>query len=113
MDTKLNGYTNGQTSLWPAQDTNGHASSNEILIHGLDGEPSIEELEHELPVVGDGQFEMRELLSRVVQSLYAELTEMAETYVFSHHLRPTTLNLKSTGFQACRIPLASVQSRTG
>ncbi|KAL0581807.1 mediator complex subunit [Marasmius crinis-equi] len=42
-------------------------------------EPSLEELERELPVVLDGQVPLGELLSRVTQSIYAELTEMAET----------------------------------
>ena len=86
MDTKLNGYTNGQATVLPSRDTNGHVTANDVLIHGLDGEPSIEELERELPGVGDGQLEMREVLSRMVQSIYAELTEMADTYVFYHYL---------------------------
>lgn len=40
---------------------------------------SLAELEAELPMVYDGQVEMRELLSRMMQAIYAELTEMAET----------------------------------
>lgn len=39
----------------------------------------VEELERELPTVHDGQVPLSELLSRVVQGIYAELTEMAET----------------------------------
>jgi len=39
------------------------------------GEP----LEVELPVVDDGQVQLRDLVSRVVQACYAEMTEMAET----------------------------------
>ena len=42
-------------------------------------ESSIEELEKELPVVLDGQIPLGDLLSRVVQSIYAELSELAET----------------------------------
>ncbi|KAK7045730.1 mediator complex subunit [Paramarasmius palmivorus] len=42
-------------------------------------EPTIEELERELPSVLDGQIPLGELLSRVVQTIYAELSEMAET----------------------------------
>lgn len=42
-------------------------------------EPSIEELERELPYVDDGQIALGDLLSRVVQSIYAELSELAET----------------------------------
>ncbi|KAF9559893.1 MED14-domain-containing protein [Agrocybe pediades] len=40
---------------------------------------TLEELESELPVVYDGQVPLGELLSRVVQSIYAELSELAET----------------------------------
>jgi len=36
-------------------------------------------LEAELPVVDDGQIPLSELVSRVVQACYAEMTEMAET----------------------------------
>jgi hypothetical protein len=39
----------------------------------------VEELERELPEVYDGQIPLGDLLSRVVQAIYAELTEMAET----------------------------------
>ncbi|RDB24861.1 Mediator of RNA polymerase II transcription subunit 14 [Hypsizygus marmoreus] len=42
-------------------------------------EPTIEELERELPTVYDGQIPLGDLLSRVVQSIYAELAELAET----------------------------------
>ncbi|KAF9497312.1 MED14-domain-containing protein [Pleurotus eryngii] len=42
-------------------------------------EPSLMELESELPQVNDEMVPLGELLSRVVQSIYAELTEMAET----------------------------------
>lgn len=39
----------------------------------------VEELERELPVVDDGQIDLSDVLSRVVQAIYAELTELAET----------------------------------
>jgi mediator of RNA polymerase II transcription subunit 14 len=42
-------------------------------------EPSLEELEQELPMVYDGQIRLGDLLSRVVQQIYAELSELAET----------------------------------
>ena len=42
-------------------------------------EPSLDELEQELPMVYDGQIRLGELLSRVVQQIYAELSELAET----------------------------------
>lgn len=47
----------------------------------IDIQPSQEELESELPVVYDGQVPLGELLSRMAQSIYAELVELAETYV--------------------------------
>ncbi|KAI0258685.1 MED14-domain-containing protein [Gloeopeniophorella convolvens] len=46
--------------------------------NGLD-EPPIELLEAELPVVDDGQVSLSEIVSRLVQACYAEMTEMAET----------------------------------
>jgi mediator of RNA polymerase II transcription subunit 14 len=46
--------------------------------NGFD-EPPIELLEAELPAVDDGQVPLSELVSRVVQACYAEMTEMAET----------------------------------
>lgn len=42
-------------------------------------EPTLEELERELPVVHDGQVPLGELVSRLAQTIYAELTELAET----------------------------------
>lgn len=39
----------------------------------------IEQLELELPPVYDGQIQLSELLSRMVQGIYTELAEMAET----------------------------------
>ncbi|CAK5281368.1 unnamed protein product [Mycena citricolor] len=40
---------------------------------------SVEELERDLPVVYDDQIPLGELLSRVIQNIYAELSELAET----------------------------------
>ncbi|KAJ7690643.1 MED14-domain-containing protein [Mycena rosella] len=51
---------------------------NGVHRNGLD-QPTLEELEQELPVVYDGQVALGDLLSRVVQSIYAELSELAET----------------------------------
>ena len=45
----------------------------------FESEPPIELLEHELPTVRDGQYPLADVVSRVVQACYAELTEMAET----------------------------------
>jgi hypothetical protein len=60
-----NGYVNGEQD--PPQ------------ANGFD--ITIETLEAELPVVEDGLMPLGELVSRVVQACYAELTDMAETYV--------------------------------
>ena len=49
--------------------------------NGLPHSPSQEELERELPLVQDGQVPLSELVSRMAQAMYAELTELAETYV--------------------------------
>lgn len=56
------------------QTTNGNG-------HHLNGhhEPPIEVLEQELPIVYDGQIPLGDLLQRVTQAIYAELSEMAET----------------------------------
>ncbi|KAJ7668443.1 mediator complex subunit MED14-domain-containing protein [Mycena polygramma] len=43
------------------------------------GQASLEELEQDLPIVYDGQVMLGDILSRVVQSIYAELSELAET----------------------------------
>ncbi|KAG6862349.1 hypothetical protein C0995_016047 [Termitomyces sp. Mi166 len=42
-------------------------------------EPTADELERELPVVMDGQIPLGDLFSRVMQAIYAELAELAET----------------------------------
>ncbi|KAG8219149.1 mediator complex subunit MED14-domain-containing protein [Butyriboletus roseoflavus] len=56
------------------------------VLNGLTGnghlehEPAVEQLNMELPVVHDGQVGHSEtLLSRVMQAIYAELSELAET----------------------------------
>jgi mediator of RNA polymerase II transcription subunit 14 len=60
-------------------------TAKSALLNGLHTDdtfgPTIEELERELPVVYDGQIPLGDLLSRVVQSIYAELSELAETWV--------------------------------
>ena len=52
-------------------------------------EPTQEELELELPVVYDGQVPLGDALSRVVQAIYAELCELAETFVLHPPERTT------------------------
>ena len=67
----MNAPTNGHTpALLP-----GPATANGLHEH----EPSVEDLERELPVVYDGQIPLGELVSRTVQAIYAELSELAET----------------------------------
>lgn len=51
---------------------------NGVHLNG-DVEPSIEQLERELPEVFDGQIPLGDILSRVMQAIYMELTEMSET----------------------------------
>jgi mediator of RNA polymerase II transcription subunit 14 len=54
---------------------------SDTQTNGTDGDgSSFEQFEHELPTVHDGQVPLGELLSRVVQAIYAELSELAETY---------------------------------
>ena len=49
------------------------------IPNGLPDSPTLEQLEGELPVVHDGQVPLGELVSRIAQAVYAELTELAET----------------------------------
>lgn len=63
---------------------NGLSSSKDALVNGTIKmepglEPTLEELERELPDVPDDQIQLGDLLSRVVQSIYAELSELSET----------------------------------
>ncbi|KAK0212615.1 mediator complex subunit MED14-domain-containing protein [Desarmillaria ectypa] len=53
-------------------------ASNGIHTNG-NTELNIEEHERELPFVDDGQIPLGELLSRVMQTIYSELSELAET----------------------------------
>lgn len=59
------------------------SSSKSVVLNGFhekhDPEPSLEDLERELPVVYDGQIPLGDLISRVVQAIYAELLEHSET----------------------------------
>lgn len=48
----------------------------------VDGNPfDLKDLQKELPLVQDGQISLSDLLGRVVQAIYAEMTEIAETSV--------------------------------
>lgn len=55
------------------------APAIDSIPHGLADSPTLEQLEHELPVVHDGQVPLGELVSRMAQAIYAELIELAET----------------------------------
>lgn len=81
MDVKVNGILtpNHEESVIGPGMMNGHEHAP---FESTDEDASLAELEAELPVVYDGQIELRELLSRMMQAIYAELTEMAETCVF-------------------------------
>lgn len=61
---------------------------NGIISLQMEDEPfadidveAIDMLETELPVVLDGQVPLGEVITRTVQAVYAELSELAETYV--------------------------------
>ncbi|KAK7057435.1 mediator of RNA polymerase II transcription subunit 14 [Favolaschia claudopus] len=56
------------------------AMDNSIAVYtnGFD-ENNVADLEQELPFVYDGQVPLGDVLSRIVQSIYAELSELAET----------------------------------
>ena len=88
MDAKINGIHAGPSESHNTNHlaTNGHSymNSEHTIPLGSDDEPSQEEIERELPVVVDSQVPLGELLSRTTQAIYAELTEMAETYVAPH-----------------------------
>jgi mediator of RNA polymerase II transcription subunit 14 len=71
MDVAINGTT--PVGLPPAQ------PPNEPRVNGFHHDPTIEHLEQELPTVHDGQIPLGDLVSRVVQSIYAELVEHADT----------------------------------
>jgi len=59
----------------------------------------LEELEKEMPLVTEEQVPLGGLLSRVVQAIYAELSELAETYGELFHLLTTMLI--STACRTC------------
>ena len=71
MDVAVNGTAS--MSLPPAH------PPNEPQVNGFHCEPTLERLEQELPMVYDGQIPLGDLVCRVVQSIYAELVEHADT----------------------------------
>jgi mediator of RNA polymerase II transcription subunit 14 len=92
------------TQLDPSHAKNGGLNG----IHGgIDQEPSHEELERELPFVGDDQMPLGDLLSRVVQATYAELSELSETLVSLL----TALSRLYTNYFSVRMPNMSDTAR--
>lgn len=71
MDVAVNGTA--PMALPPLQ------TPQEPQVNGFHHEPTIERMEQELPMVYDGQIPLGDLVSRVVQSIYAELVEHADT----------------------------------
>ncbi|KDQ15248.1 hypothetical protein BOTBODRAFT_31903 [Botryobasidium botryosum FD-172 SS1] len=61
--------------------TNGaHTKGKKVVLHPPQpAEPTLEELERQLPLVRDGQVPLALVIDRVVQDAYANLTEMADT----------------------------------
>ena len=76
-------------------------------------EPTQEELERELPMVYDDQVPLGDALSRVVQAIYAELCELAETCVASFTNETLFIHGILVACPTCRMPLASGHSRIG
>ena len=72
MDVAVNGTA--PMLLPPA-----HTPLQEPQVNGFHHDPTIERLEQELPMVFEGQIPLGDLVSRVAQSIYAELVEHADT----------------------------------
>lgn len=88
--------------------TNGHPPVNGVY------EPTQADLERELPLVLDDQVPLGDLVSRVVQSIYAELSELAETSVLLLSISILCFyNLCFSECQTCQILLGSVIWQTG
>ena len=85
METKVNGFVPYSSGSSSAVSTNGNGYVDGDALHDIGDEPSIEELRRELPNVEDGQIPLREVLQRIVQAIYAELTEMADKLLFFPH----------------------------
>ncbi|KAF8447165.1 mediator complex subunit MED14-domain-containing protein [Boletus edulis BED1] len=80
MDPSATNGTNRCTFDMQKQKAEALAILNGVTTNGhLEQESTLEQLEMELPVVLDGQVPLGELLSRVMQAIYAELSELAET----------------------------------
>jgi len=76
-----------------------------------DDDVPLELLERELPLVDHEQVPLRQLLQRIMQNIYAELSEMAETYV---RLACSAMALTlSPAFPGCRMRQGNGVWQTG
>jgi hypothetical protein len=86
----------------PAHSPEPSTNTNGVVKMETDDVP-LEDLERELPVVYDDQIYLKELLQRVVQTIYAELSEMAETYGFCPNIGSlSSLICDTPDFPECR-----------
>lgn len=90
------------------------AYTNGVKQEAID-EVSLDILQRELPVVYNDQIPLGDLLQRVMQTIYAELTEMAETYAFFRPLVKVRCLTRDiiTDFLACRMWLGNGRWQTG
>lgn len=104
-------YSAGSNSV-VSMNGNGHVDN--IVMHNGYEEPTFEELQRELPQVEEGQIPLREVLQRIVQAIYAELTEMAETYENKHfHFQHWNLTETISGYRGCLMLPENVRLLTG
>lgn len=89
-------------------ESNGGAFHSPQLLNGADASLLAE---RELPHVFDGQIPLGDLLSRVMQGIFAELSEMAETYVHQYH--PHLLAQPRLACQICPTPPESERLPSG
>ena len=75
----IGNYTQMSVDLDVSPLASSSVQPNDPLIEGHVPNTPIEELEKELPLVLNDQLSLGELVSRVAQSVYAELSELAET----------------------------------
>lgn len=84
------------SSTMAADTDNGNSTTALEGHHQLNGDSdfTLEQLERELPFVANDQVFFGELLSRVMQTIYAELSELAETCA-AHSWLPTHQSTES------------------
>lgn len=97
----------------PLSPVAGPSNQTDIGLGGPDDDTDVplELLERELPFVDHEQIPLRQLLQRIIQSIYAELSEMAETYVLlACFAMPLTL---APAFPGCRMRRGNGLWQTG